>query len=203
MDDPQRVEEELQRIKVAVKENYRRVRLDRSRQAAVPLGHTCRCEHTQPSPAHETLAAREGDLSAPASTRNSTFREAQHLMHYIDFIFRLQYPYYVNVPDPGEGRAWLFWLLTQSAPLRHAALTLSAYHQHTISQYRTEHQEAELLRYYSQALKELQKVLSSNAGDQFKISREARVEVVVAGIFLISFEVTCLAHDFTMVISDR
>jgi hypothetical protein len=190
MNDPQLLEEELQRIKITVKENYRRVRHDRSRQNALALIRPCQCDGAS-RPAQGTFIAADNGSQTAAVTKNSTFREAQHLMHYIDFIFRLQYPYYVNVPNPGEGRAWLFWLLTQSAPLRHAALTLSAYHQHTISQYRTEHQEAELLRYYSQALQELQKVLSSSASDHFKISREDRVEVVVAGIFLISFEVRC------------
>ncbi|KAJ3502062.1 hypothetical protein NM208_g16805 [Fusarium decemcellulare] len=104
------------------------------------------------------------------------------------YIFRLQFHYYVDAPDLG-GRGWLFWLLTRSAPLRHAALTLSAYHQHLTSHYRTEQQEAELLHYHTQALQELRQVLCRRGVAQSKTNREDWVEFVAAGLFLISFEV--------------
>ncbi|GKU09499.1 unnamed protein product, partial [Fusarium langsethiae] len=80
------------------------------------------------------------------------------LVHYLDYIFPIQYAFYVDAPDQG-GRGWLFFLLERNAPLRNAALTLSAFHQHTFSPYHTENQEHELLKYHTKALQELRHVV--------------------------------------------
>lgn len=178
MKDEQRLQAELQRIKSAVKENFRRIKKLQNRPvAANPLrGISCASHSSQ------------SDSLVAAPPRNTTFREAQHLVHYLDYIFPIQYTFYVHVPDLG-GRGWLFWLLMRSAPLRNAALTLSAFHQHSTSPSRTEDQVDELLRYHTKALQELRQVVSRREEGGFAGSREEWIEFVAGGLFLISFEV--------------
>ncbi|KAF5010138.1 hypothetical protein FDECE_3684 [Fusarium decemcellulare] len=164
MSDERMLQDELRRIKGAVKENFRRVKRVQNRQIANALARASRADRggnsTSTAARNEILPAETSDSSAP--TRNTTFREAQHLVHYLDYIFRLQFHYYVDAPDLG-GRGWLFWL--------------------------TEQQEAELLHYHTQALQELRQVLCRRGVAQSKTNREDWVEFVAAGLFLISFEV--------------
>ncbi|KAM0310804.1 hypothetical protein ACHAPQ_012459, partial [Fusarium lateritium] len=75
------------------------------------------------------------------------------------------------------------------APLRNAALTLSAFHQHIFSPYHTENQEDELLQYHTKALKELRQVVSHRDVDGFADSTEEWLKFLAGGMFLISFEV--------------
>ena len=49
------------------------------------------------------------------------------LMHYLDDVFPLQFPFYKSSIRDG-GRGWLLSILTQTKPLYHAALSLAAYH---------------------------------------------------------------------------
>lgn len=51
------------------------------------------------------------------------------LMHYLDYVFPLQFPFYRHSAIKG-GRGWLLSLLMQLEPLYHAALSISAYHRH-------------------------------------------------------------------------
>lgn len=51
------------------------------------------------------------------------------LMHYLDYVFPLQFPFYKHSAIKG-GRGWLLSLLMQLEPLYHAALSISAYHMH-------------------------------------------------------------------------
>ncbi|KFY26141.1 hypothetical protein V493_04253 [Pseudogymnoascus sp. VKM F-4281 (FW-2241)] len=53
------------------------------------------------------------------------------LMHFLDHVFPLQYPVYK--PGIQGGRGWLLSALTQTKPLYHAALSLSAYHRWTVA----------------------------------------------------------------------
>lgn len=55
--------------------------------------------------------------------------EAGLLMHYLDYVFPLQFPFYKHNALQG-GRGWLLSLLMQLEPLHHAALSVSSYHQH-------------------------------------------------------------------------
>ncbi|KAI8714114.1 Zn(2)-C6 fungal-type domain-containing protein [Fusarium sp. LHS14.1] len=183
MADEALLQEELQRIKAAVKENFRRVKRVQNRRLAQATAQA----------AQASAAARLKDNAVVASTsdsqaRNTTFREAQYLVHYLDYIFPIQYTFYVDAPEEG-GRGWLFFLLERSAPLRNAALTLSAFHQHISSPYRTENQEDELLNYHTKALQELRQIIGRREVGGFADSREEWLEFLAGGMFLISFEV--------------
>ncbi|KAF0640837.1 hypothetical protein FPSE5266_02364 [Fusarium pseudograminearum] len=114
--------------------------------------------------------------------------EAQYLVHYLDYIFPIQYAFYVDAPHQG-GRGWLFFLLERNAPLRNAALTLSAFHQHTLSPYHTESQEDELLKYHTKALQELRHVVRHRDVGASADNIEEWLKFLAGGMFLISFEV--------------
>ncbi|WAO93590.1 Zn(2)-C6 fungal-type domain-containing protein [Fusarium falciforme] len=186
MADEALLQEELQRIKAAVKENFRRVKRVQNRRLAQATAQAAQASRAG-------AAARLKDDAVVASTsdsqaRNTTFREAQYLVHYLDYIFPIQYTFYVDAPEEG-GRGWLFFLLERSAPLRNAALTLSAFHQHISSPYRTENQEDELLNYHTKALQELRQIIGRREVGGFADSREEWLEFLAGGMFLISFEV--------------
>ncbi|OLN96590.1 Transcriptional regulatory protein UME6 [Colletotrichum chlorophyti] len=178
--NPSKLQEELQRIKHAVKQNFRRTR---RLQAQISVPRPGR------SPASRTRVAAD-TLNDPSASQSegSEFREAELLTYYLDYIFPLQYAYYVDKPALG-GRGWLFWLLSKKGPLRHAAFTLSALHQHTMSQSKTEEMQSELIRYHTNAMQELRQVLSQCETDGFASHPEYRVEFLTCGTFLISFEV--------------
>ncbi|KXH26360.1 hypothetical protein CSAL01_11358 [Colletotrichum salicis] len=174
--NPAKLQAELQRIKHAVKQNFRRTR---KLQASSTRSST----RAATEPSGETL-----EESAIFSPGGSEYREAELLTYYLDYIFPLQYAYYVDKPALG-GRGWLFWLLSKQGPLRQAAFTLSALHQHAMSQSKTEEMESELIRYHTNAMQELRQVLSRCETDGFASHPEYRVEFLTCGTFLISFEV--------------
>jgi hypothetical protein len=79
--------------------------------------------------------------------------------------------------------------LTKDAPLRNAALTLSAFHQHNLSPYHSENQENELLQYHTKALQELRHVVGHQDLGAFSDRSEEWLKFLAGGMFLISFEV--------------
>ncbi|KAM5372516.1 hypothetical protein ACJZ2D_007416 [Fusarium nematophilum] len=194
MSDERRLQEELQRIKVAVKENFRRVKRAQNRRLAHATAQAALASRSSAVPHVESEAvdpsapSAQSDSPAEVPSRDAAFREAQYLVHYLDYIFPIQFAFYVDTPDQG-GRGWLYFLLTRSAPLRNAALTLSAFHQHITSSYRTENQEDELLQYHTKALQELRQVVGRREVGGFADSREEWLEFLACGMFLISFEV--------------
>ncbi|KZL78002.1 hypothetical protein CT0861_04112 [Colletotrichum tofieldiae] len=175
MKNPSKLQAELQRIKHAVKQNFRRTRKLQASSARSSRGVT-------------EYSADGFDESTVFSHGGSEFREAELITYYLDYIFPLQYAYYVDKPEQG-GRGWLFWLLSKKGPLRHAAFTLSALHQHTISESKTEEMESELIRHHTNAMQELRQVLGCCETDGFASHLESRVEFLTCGTFLISFEV--------------
>ncbi|KAF4440342.1 hypothetical protein F53441_12290 [Fusarium austroafricanum] len=179
MSDDRLLQEELRRIKVAVKENFRRVKTIQNRELARSTA--------QAAISRAQASSRLEDSQANSST-NTIFREAQYLVHYLDYIFPIQYAFYVDAPDQG-GRGWLFFLLEKNAPLRNAALTLSAFHQHSLSPYHTENQEDELLQYHTKALQELRRVVGQRDVGAFADNTEEWLKFLAGGMFLISFEV--------------
>lgn len=56
-------------------------------------------------------------------------KEVGLLMHYLDYVFPLQFPFYKHSAVKG-GRGWLLSLLMQLEPLYHAAISVSSYHMH-------------------------------------------------------------------------
>jgi hypothetical protein len=57
-------------------------------------------------------------------------REASLLMHYLDHIFPLQFPFYKPSVSEG-GRGWLLDLILRTRPLFHAVLSLKLCHMHS------------------------------------------------------------------------
>jgi hypothetical protein len=78
-----------------------------------------------PTPSTSQLDLEETRQSPPLLCEEET----DLLMHYLDFVFPLQFPFYKHSAIKG-GRGWLLSLLMQLEPLYHAALSLSAYHMH-------------------------------------------------------------------------
>lgn len=112
MGNNQLLQKELRRIKGAVKENFRRVKTIQNRQLA-----RLTAEGAQASRAQASSQSLVDEVPNPtpvgSSTTNTIFREAQYLVHYLDYIFPIQYAFYVDAPDQG-GRGWLFFLLERS-----------------------------------------------------------------------------------------
>lgn len=203
MSNDRLLQEELRRIKVAVKENFRRVKTIQNRQLARSTAQAAQASRAKATSRPEGEIA-QSPAQVGSSTTNTIFREAQYLVHYLDYIFPIQYAFYVDAPDQG-GRGWLFFLLERSkkhphaqlfssntqvdAPLRNAALTLSAFHQHTFSPYHTENQEDELLQYHTKALQELRHVVRHRDVGASADNIEEWLKFLAGGMFLISFEV--------------
>jgi hypothetical protein len=109
MSDDELLQRELRRIKAAVKENFRRVKTIQNRQ----LAQKGRENSIQAKFQVEKDGEAANALEAISSATNIIFREAQHLVHYLDYIFPIQYAFYVDAPDQG-GRGWLLFLLERS-----------------------------------------------------------------------------------------
>lgn len=109
MSDDKLLQRELRRIKAAVKENFRRVKTIQNRQLAQRSRKNC----IQPKFQAENDDGAAHASEATSSETNIIFREAQHLVHYLDYIFPIQYAFYVDAPDQG-GRGWLLFLLERS-----------------------------------------------------------------------------------------
>lgn len=139
-------------------------------------------------------------LLAPTPTSNSYFRfgyhrEAELLMHYLDHVFALQFRFHSPSVAHG-GRGWLLWLLTETKPLYHAALSLGALHQHSLLARTARNQRYhdtlnELNEHHNRALQELQIFLQSNYDISYtaELGRKRRLQILACGVELISFEV--------------
>ena len=112
MSDDRLQQEEFRRINVAVKENFRGVKTIQNRQLARSTAEASYVSRLQAKSElkHEQAANRAQPSS---SATNTIFREAQYLVHYLDYIFPIQYAFYVDAPDQG-GRGWLLFLLERS-----------------------------------------------------------------------------------------
>ncbi|KAE9379910.1 hypothetical protein N431DRAFT_521727 [Stipitochalara longipes BDJ] len=66
--------------------------------------------------------ARQSPSSLGGITEDSLF------MYYLDHIFHIQYPFYSSFN--GQGRGWLFSILTRAKSAYHATLALSEHYQH-------------------------------------------------------------------------
>lgn len=119
--------------------------------------------------------------------RLTSYREAELIMHYMDAVFPLQFRF--HVPDT-RGRGWLLWLLVQSGPLYHAALSLSALHQSIYMPMQFQSSYAELAGYHAQALSDLRQFLQNIQEDNTKDEGNRKIELLSCGVSLISFEVS-------------
>ncbi|KAL3426606.1 C6 transcription factor [Phlyctema vagabunda] len=91
--------------------------------------------------------------------------ESNLLMHFLDYVFPLQYPLYKPRIAEG-GRGWLLPLLMRSKPLFHAALGVSAYHRETMLL--TESRNAQCIKAIAEQEKHLERCLK-----EFRESLEA------------------------------
>ncbi|KAF5008235.1 hypothetical protein FDECE_5471 [Fusarium decemcellulare] len=90
------------------------------------------------------------------------YDEANLLMHYLDHVFPMQYPYYST---RRQSRGWLLWLLSGNC-----------------------HRDIEL-EFHTRALRELQDFIASFENHEFSPANENVVEILACGLALISFEV--------------
>jgi hypothetical protein len=121
-------------------------------------------------------------------------REAELLMHYLDHVFALQFRFHTPSVANG-GRGWLLWLLTETKPLYHAALSLGALHQHSLLARSARGQRYhdtlnELNEHHSRALQELQIFLQSSyeVSTSAGSGRKRRLQILACGVMFISFE---------------
>ena len=136
---------------------------------------------------------------APTPTATTYFRfgyhrEAELLMHYLDHVFALQFRFHTPSVANG-GRGWLLWLLTETKPLYHAALSLGALHQHSLLARSARGQRYhdtlnELNEHHSRALQELQIFLQSSYEVSTGVGsgRKRRLQILACGVQFISFE---------------
>jgi len=129
---------------------------------------------------------------SPSSFSFSHSREAELLMHYLDTVFALQFRFHVPSFRSG-GRGWLLWLVTETKPLYHAALSLGALHQHSLLSRVDRVGNGilfELNDHHNRAIQELQKFLQSeyDAPNVENRGRKRELQVLACGVQLISFE---------------
>ncbi|KAF2102885.1 hypothetical protein NA57DRAFT_71871 [Rhizodiscina lignyota] len=120
--------------------------------------------------------------------RFGSHREAELLMHYLDRVFVLQFPFYSPSVQAG-GRGWLLWLFTETRPLYFAALSLSALHQHLVLN-RGDETLQELNEHHNRTLSELLiclKTISQQDVPPGGIVAQ-QLQVLACGTSLISFE---------------
>jgi hypothetical protein len=160
--------------------------------------------HLEPPEAHyspptfEEASSRTSSI-VPTPTATTYFRfgfhrEAELLMHYLDHVFALQFRFHTPSVANG-GRGWLLWLLTETKPLYHAALSLGALHQHSLLARSARGQRYhdtlnELNEHHNRALQELQIFLQSS----YEVStgagsgRKRRLQILACGVSFLSFE---------------
>jgi hypothetical protein len=160
--------------------------------------------HPEPSDAHYSPLDFEGASSrtpsiVPTPTATTYFRfgfhrEAELLMHYLDHVFALQFRFHTPSVANG-GRGWLLWLLTETKPLYHAALSLGALHQHSLLARSARDQRYhdtlnELNEHHNRALQELQIFLQSSyeVSTSAGSGRKRRLQILACGVSFLSFE---------------
>ncbi|KAG0647218.1 Pestheic acid cluster transcriptional regulator 3 [Hyphodiscus hymeniophilus] len=122
--------------------------------------------------------------------------EAGLLMHYIDFVFPQQFPFYRPTTADG-GRGWLLSLLMQMDPLYYASLSIAAYHQHYEAYYGTKLESEmpacprldEQHRQYVLSLERLRHHLGGVANSQAESFLKDHIEVLACMVLLVSLEV--------------
>lgn len=155
-------------------------------------------EEDLPLPSFEQGSSRTPSIApTPSATTYFRFgfhREAELLMHYLDHVFALQFRFYSPSIQSG-GRGWLLWLLTETKPLYHAALSLGALHQHSIlaRTARGQHYHDtlnELNEHHNRALQELQIFLQSSyeVSADTQPDRKRKLQILACGVQFISFE---------------
>lgn len=120
--------------------------------------------------------------------------DAELLMHYLDHVFPLQFPFYKpSVVDGGRG--WLLSILTTTKPLYHAAISLAAYHRRSILYRESASKDHDLDleslgRQYARALSELRQYLAKIGDKNEARTQVENIEILSCLAMLISLEVS-------------
>jgi hypothetical protein len=109
--------------------------------------------------------------------------EGAILMHYLDHVFYIQFPFY-SLSNRNAGRGWLIQLLVQDRSVYHAALALSQYHRHSILQ-----STDAGYGYYMTALRELQNAIGISHNWFGTQGLVHGVRVLTCSLFLLFLEV--------------
>jgi len=112
--------------------------------------------------------------------------ETSLMMHYLDHVFFIQFRFYTPSISAG-GRGWLLSLLTQTKPLYHAALSLSACLAQEGGEAQTDYLQ-ELERHHNLTLMELQLFIQAHS-EHTSTAFESNVQILACMVQLISFEV--------------
>jgi hypothetical protein len=121
-------------------------------------------------------------------------REASLLMHYLDYVFPIQFPFYKPSASEG-GRGWLLGIILGTRPLFHVVLSLSAYHMQS-SPSRDILKECDLNvledldKHHTLALTELRRHIYDLENVQSTRDTAQQVEILTCVIQLVSFEVS-------------
>lgn len=141
--DKEKEKEIVNGLKEIVKHTSRRKAVQPSRQDGGGLRVIAPNPLSGPSSLPTALAERQDDGTPGSvpdanqaagdpdtkddSARSQSIEELSLLMHFLDYVFPLQYPMYKPAALQG-GRGWLLPLVLRSKPLYHAALAASAHH---------------------------------------------------------------------------
>ncbi|KAF2491427.1 hypothetical protein BU16DRAFT_515793 [Lophium mytilinum] len=131
--------------------------------------------------------------SRSSSLAYSDEDEASLLMHYLDHVFPLQFPFYKpSILDGGRG--WLLSILMQTKPLYYAALSLAAYHLQSIRCPSVKYAEsgcwgaARAQEQRVLAIEGLRKHLEAISGSAKKRSLVDNIEMLCSMVLLIALE---------------
>lgn len=198
MDGKRREKDMAETIRCVVKETTagkKRIamkqRPQKQRQSNESTINAAAKEPTHPAP--DTM------LPSPAPTDESDFSavpeeiDAELLMHYLDHVFPLQFPFYKPSVVAG-GRGWLLSILTTTKPLYHVAISLAAYHRRSILRCdgasKGHRQDLESLeRQYARALSELRHYLAKLGDKNEARTQVENIDVLSCLVMLISLEV--------------
>ncbi|KAK4063740.1 transcriptional regulator family: Fungal Specific TF [Trichoderma harzianum] len=138
------------------------------------------------------------DAITPSLAIPAADNQADLLMHYLDHVFPLQFPFYHPSAVTG-GRGWLLPTLTRTEPLYHTALSLAAYHRQYLFcpsvrdlQRGCFHTEA-LQQQRVIAIGELRQHLEGMSSQPTKRSLVDNINLLCCMVLLISLEVSSIS----------
>jgi C6 transcription factor Pro1 len=140
------------------------------------------------SPSHDTINQVDFSQALPGQPKWVEGHEASLIMHYLDHVFFVQFRFHTPSISAG-GRGWLLSLLTQTKPLYHAALSLSACLAQEGGEVETDYLK-ELERHHNLAIKELQLFIKAHSERaSLRPAFGGNIQILACMVQLISFEV--------------
>jgi hypothetical protein len=148
-----------------------------------------------PSDTHDLVALilppfTEEDTSHSTSTLQD--HRARLLMHFLDHVFPLEFPFYNPSMFEG-GRGWILSLLMRTKPLYHAALSISAYHHTALNRAKNTMCKIEtwneLQKHHTLALQELHQDMRELDHSEEESNINERIDALASIVQMVSFEV--------------